>query len=113
MKERPSKTGGILFLSLLAVSILVGGLWARTAAWAQGTAPQAALGTAFTYQGRLLDGGTPATGTYDFEFRLYDAASGGTQVGPTLTKTGVAVSDGCFTVKLDLGNVFNCSALRL
>lgn len=29
-------------------------------------------GTAFTYQGRLMDGGSPANGSYDLEFRLYD-----------------------------------------
>ena len=34
------------------------------------------MGTAFTYQGRLTDGGSPADGEYDFRFRLYDAASG-------------------------------------
>jgi hypothetical protein len=37
-----------------------------------------ALGCAqpFTYQGSLRDGGNPANGTYDFEFRLFDAALG-------------------------------------
>ena len=28
------------------------------------------LGTAFTYQGRLMDGGAPVTGNYDFWFKL-------------------------------------------
>ena len=31
----------------------------------------------FTYQGRLTDGSMPANASYDFEFRLYDAAAGG------------------------------------
>ncbi len=26
------------------------------------------MGTAFSYQGRLMDGSNPATGTYDFAF---------------------------------------------
>ncbi len=62
------------------------------------------LGTAFTYQGRLTDGGGPANGDYDFEFRLYDADSGVSQVGSTVTVGDVAVSDGLFTVQLDFGS---------
>jgi hypothetical protein len=61
------------------------------------------LGTAFTYQGRLTDGGSPANGDYDFEFRLYDADSGDGQVGSTVTVGDVTVSDGLFTVELDFG----------
>jgi hypothetical protein len=62
-----------------------------------------AQGTAFTYQGRLTDNGTPATGNYDLRFAIYDAASGGTQIGNPITNTPVAVTDGTFTVTLDFG----------
>ena len=34
--------------------------------------------TAFTYQGRLTNAGAAATGAFDFTFKLYSAASGGT-----------------------------------
>src|SRR4249919_2599993 len=34
--------------------------------------PLVANGSTFTYQGRLLDGGNPANGSYDFQFSLYD-----------------------------------------
>jgi hypothetical protein len=61
------------------------------------------LGTAFTYQGQLSDSGTPATGPCDFHFSLYDAASDGTQVGSTLTQTGIELSDGRFSAVLDFG----------
>ncbi|MFB0537257.1 MAG: tail fiber domain-containing protein [Anaerolineae bacterium] len=71
---------------------------------AQDVVLQAQMGTSFTYQGRLTDGGSPANGTYDFRFRLYDAASGGTQVGSTVTKGDVTVTDGLFTVQLDFGS---------
>ena len=37
----------------------------------------AAQRTEFAYQGNLRDGGAPANGHYDFEFRLYDALSDG------------------------------------
>ena len=35
--------------------------------------------TAFTYQGRLTDGGAPANNNYDLQFTLWDAAVAGTQ----------------------------------
>ena len=75
--------------------------------------PQAAVGTAFTYQGRLTDGGNPANGAYDLEFKLYNAAGGGTQVGSTVTLADVTVSDGLFTVSLDFGAVFDGTDLWL
>lgn len=62
--------------------------------------------TAFTYQGSLKDGVNPASGNYDFEFALYDALSGGTQLGSTLTQSGVNVANGIFSVSLDFGSQF-------
>ena len=70
-------------------------------------------GTGFTYQGKLIDGGSPANGTYDLQFKLFDALTGGSQVGGTLTQTSVTVTNGLFTVQLDFGNVFNGTALYL
>jgi hypothetical protein len=62
-----------------------------------------AQSTTFTYQGRLTNAGNPANGNYDLQFELYDALSGGAQVGPTLTHNPVAVNAGVFTVALDFG----------
>lgn len=68
---------------------------------------QAILGTGFTYQGRLNDGGSLASGAYDFEFKLYDDSTNGSQVGSAITAT-VPITDGLFTVSLDFGNnIFN------
>jgi hypothetical protein len=64
---------------------------------------QPPAGTAFSYQGRLADAGTPANGPYDFEFRLFDALTGGTQVGPAVAKNDVSVAAGLFTTSLDFG----------
>jgi hypothetical protein len=64
---------------------------------------QAPVGSAFTYQGKLQDNGQPANGTYDFNFVLMDAASGGAQIGPFQVKNDVPVSNGLFTVTLDYG----------
>jgi hypothetical protein len=62
-----------------------------------------ALGTSFTYQGKLLDGGSPANGTYDLRFVLYDDPTAGASVGSPLTKDDVTVTNGLFTVDLDFG----------
>jgi hypothetical protein len=61
------------------------------------------LGTAFTYQGRLTQGGSAANGSYDLRFILYDAEFGGSQQGNILTNSAVAVSGGLFTTALDFG----------
>ena len=65
-----------------------------------------AQGTEFTYQGYLEDNGSPASGSFDLRFILYDSQSGGSQVGSTLTKDDVGVSDGVFNVALDFGSEF-------
>src|SRR3974390_806883 len=67
-----------------------------------------AQGTAFTYQGQLADGGNPATGFYDFQFRVFDTAptNTGTSLGspnPNITNA-LPVSNGLFSVTLDFGN---------
>ncbi len=78
------------------------GAWA-TAAWAQ------PLSSAFTYQGELRSGGVPATGPHDLRFRLYDAASGGSQLGPELCLDDISPLDGAFTAQLDFGAQFQGS----
>jgi hypothetical protein len=63
-----------------------------------------ALGTGFTYQGRLTEDGAPANGLYDIRFILYDSETGGSQVGViTETQEDVSVTDGVFTTNLDFG----------
>jgi hypothetical protein len=72
-----------------------------------------ALGTTFTYQGVLSDGGTPVAGDVDLRFSLWDAATGGAQVGTVINVEGYAVSDGRVTVPLNFGDVFVGSELWL
>jgi hypothetical protein len=62
-----------------------------------------AQGTAFTYQGRLNDGGAPANGSYDLRFTVYDLAASGSVVAGPLTNSATSVSNGLFTVVLDFG----------
>jgi len=67
------------------------------------------VGTAFTYQGYLEEGGTPASGSFDLRFILYDSESGGSQVASTLERSAVSVVDGVFAADLDFGAVFGGS----
>jgi hypothetical protein len=62
-----------------------------------------AQGTAFTYQGLLNDGGSPANGSYDLQFTLYDAATNGNSIGTPVTIGAAGVTNGLFTVPLDFG----------
>src|SRR5882724_8459304 len=62
-----------------------------------------AQGTAFTYQGRLQNNGSPSSGTYNLAFWLFNTSNGGSAVaGPVITN-GVMVSNGLFTVQIDFG----------
>ncbi|HEV8480206.1 MAG TPA: hypothetical protein VGR66_05380 [Candidatus Eisenbacteria bacterium] len=70
-------------------------------------APTVLLGTEFSYQGQLLKSGTAYTGSANFLFRLYDADTGGNQVGSDVTVNGVTVTSGIFTAQLDFGSVFD------
>jgi hypothetical protein len=83
---------------LLAAAAMV----AATPVLAQGP-----LGDSITYQGELRSGGSVVNGTADFQFRLFTAPSGGSQVGATLGANAIAVVDGRFTVALDFGAVFD------
>ena len=58
---------------------------------------------AFNFQGELASGGTPAAGLHDMRFRLFDAASGGAQVGSVLCADNVQVAAGRFVTTLDFG----------
>lgn len=62
-----------------------------------------AQGTAFSYQGRLVTNSTPATGTYDLTFSVFDLATGGSRQGNILTNSATAVTNGLFSVVLDFG----------
>lgn len=56
--------------------------------------------TAFTYQGSLKDGTNQANGTYDLQFRLWDASS---PIAGPITLEDVPVTNGVFSVNLDFG----------
>lgn len=78
-----------LMTSILVIFCLSAAAWAQT--------------TAFNYQGKLTEGGNPANGAYQFQFKLYDALAGGNQIGGTISDVNVTVTNGVFSTKLDFG----------
>ncbi len=83
-------------LAALFVALFIGAAHAQTP-----------LTSAFTYQGELADAGAPVSGAYDIRFRLYDAATGGSQVGSTLCSNDLAINSGRFVTSLDFGTAFD------
>lgn len=76
----------------------------------------APMGTAITYQGRLMDKNRPADGLYDFQFKLYDSNDPctGIQLGNPIDTNDVEVIDGHFLVELDFGSgIFDGNAVWL
>jgi len=79
-----------------------------------GVSEAAPMGTAITYQGRLMEEGQPADGPYDFEFKLFDANEGGAQKGAAIDVNDLDVIEGYFSVALDFGsNVFDGNSVWL
>jgi trimeric autotransporter adhesin len=73
-----------------------------------------AQGTAFTYQGHLTVGASPANGNYDLKFSLFDAATNGAQIGGSVTNLNIGVTNGLFTTAMDFGpGIFTGQALWL
>lgn len=122
LEEKMNKVQKTIFLSIFGSVLIIAGVVQASLterSFAMGTRDStrrdslATVGTNFTYQGRLSDNGSPANGAYDFVFRLYDASSGGTEVGGTNTLADVVVIDGYFTVTLDFGAVLDGKAVWL
>lgn len=80
-------------------------VWAFWVAGIAGSAAAlgAAVGTAFTYQGQLKAGGMPVNGFVDLSFGLYDAETGGSQIGSTELACHVEVVNGLLTAEVDFG----------
>jgi len=83
----------LLLICIIALLTLSAGVSAQTTT----------LSSTFTYQGYLTGASGAVSGTCDFQFSLYDALTSGTQIGTTLTKTNLNVSNGAFSVQLDFG----------
>ena len=105
-----------IVLSAILILLLGAGLgYAQQPGNPEGvSALQGLAGTAFTYQGRLKDGGSPANGVYDLQFTLYADSGGASLVAGPITIENQSVTDGYFTVQLDFGSgAFNGEARYL
>jgi len=93
------KVIGIMAMGLLAILLTATGVIASSPEGA-GDPP---VESTINYQGQLSDSeGSPVSGTYDMEFQFWDSVGGGSQVGSTITKNSVEVTNGLFSVKLDV-----------
>ncbi|MGA7306607.1 MAG: hypothetical protein WBW88_17145, partial [Rhodothermales bacterium] len=68
-------------------------------------AAAATIPQSISYQGYLLDHGSPADGTYDFEVALYSVPGGGSALATT-TVGDQAVANGSFDLSLDFGSSY-------
>src|SRR5688500_4300578 len=73
--------------------------------WLLAASPAFAQSAAISYQDHLTETGSPANGTRDMQFKLFDTANvgAGVQRGDTKTLSAVPVANGVFTVTLDFG----------
>jgi hypothetical protein len=84
----------LLIILILALGLIV---------WLVPKVEAGPMGTAWTYQGRLMDDNQPADGVYDIAFVLFDAPEGPNEI----YAAGVEdfdIVDGYFTVELDFGS---------
>lgn len=61
----------------------------------------------FNYQGKLEQNGYPANGNFAMTFSLWDAASGGNQIGATISEPAWPVQNGVFSINLDFDGAFD------
>ncbi|MGD0208952.1 MAG: tail fiber domain-containing protein [Verrucomicrobiota bacterium] len=93
---KPFKSNHII-LTFALLTCLSAFNFQLSTAFAQGT-------TAFSYQGRLNNNGSPVNGLYDLRFMVWDALTNGNLVAGPLTNSATGVTNGLFAVTLDFGN---------
>jgi len=94
---------GLMMVLGLLFGLTGGGAVGQGIGPQESAGPQAAVGTAFTYQGRLLDNGSAVNGTCDLRFGLYDYGLSPTLMEGPVDVPGVVVGDGYFSAAVDFG----------
>ncbi len=69
-----------------------------------------AQGTAFNYNGELVDNNAAANGSYDLRFTIHDSAINPSPLTTPLTNSAVNVTEGQFVTELDFGPIFSGAA---
>jgi hypothetical protein len=99
------ETTKMLKIFVLALTLIV---------WSAAVSKAEPMGTAWTYQGRLMDANSVADGRYDFQFKLYYGPAEPNQVGGTADVNDIDVIDGYFTAELNFGSdVFDGNSVWL
>ena len=98
---------GFIFLFVLGAAILLSPAVEAQTGVEGALAP---LGTGFTFQGELKDGGSPVSAKCDMQFALYNAATKGNQVGTTQTVMQIDVDSGRFSTTLNDSAEFGSNA---
>ena len=102
----------IVICAVLGLAVVAGLFLTKSPAQAEmvrANAAETAVSTTFSYQGRLKRAGSPYTGTCDFRFDLWDAATNGTKL-EELFVIDVPVTESLFAVELDFGDQFQGNA---
>lgn len=123
-----AKSRILILIGLAALAILVaqfviripsaraltvqGGLLSPSRAAASPQISSTAITSTITYQGQLQRADAPVSENCDFQFGLWDAGSGGVQIGVTQTITEVSVTDGLFTTRLNSSGEFGPTAFN-
>ena len=95
-----------IFVFIILAALIFGVYQAQASDRATILPESAAVGGAFTYEGQLIRSGQPYNGTCDFRFTLWNAESGGTQIGDEDQQDAVDVDNGLFVVLLNEGGQF-------
>jgi len=109
---RNKKVIAMMVVGLVAIFLATSGVVASPPMFGDASP----VASTINYQGQLTDQdtGNPLSGEYDMQFLFYNALTGGSQVGSTITKNDVQVTNGLFSVKLDVNQAdFNGQGLWL
>jgi hypothetical protein len=105
----------VTLLALLTLLLSVSGTMAQDPrVLSGGLSVEGTVNSRISYQGVLKEDGSPVTGNRDMVFRLYSDGACTTQVGSDISMPGVPVSEGLFSVALDVAHDdFDGQGLRL
>ena len=104
----------LIVVSIFLAVLFLGVIGAAAQTGSQPASPQGILHNAFTYQGYVTDEtGAPLNDLCDIRFSLWDAASGGNQIGTNDdNNANVQIANGYFTASVNDGNEFGSTSFN-
>lgn len=93
----------IMAVAVLALLLAAVPLVSNVRAAIPPPAPTSPVASKINYQGHLRDSfGSPLTGAFNMQFQFWTDPVGGIPVGDPISESGVVVTNGLFSVKLDV-----------